>query len=343
MHTQQNTLALTMGDPSGIGIEIALKAWLQRFDQHIPTFCLLAEPQAVARYAAILDLKVPFQVVSHFHDAPSAFEKHLPVLEISLEDDIEPGNPRPEAASAIISSIQKAVELTIAGAASAVVTNPIAKSVLYKAGFIHPGHTEFLGELAGNISGTAPYPVMMLASEQLRTVPVTVHIPLEEVAKTLKFEGITRTVSTVCHDLKQYFNIKEPRIAVTGLNPHAGESGALGQEEIDIIIPAVKYLQSEGLNVKGPYPADTIFHSEARKTYDVVVAMYHDQALIPLKTLSFDEGVNVTLGLPFIRTSPDHGTAFDIAGKGLANPLSLIHALKLASRMAENSRKTDPK
>ncbi len=339
---QHSAIALTMGDPSGIGIEIALKAWLQRIDQDIPPFCLLAAPQTIARYAAILDLEVPFQVIQDFNETLSVFDRYLPVHEIMVEGDIEPGNPKPEAAAAIIGSIEKAVELTVQGLASAVVTNPIAKSVLYAAGFKHPGHTEFLGELARSIPNSEPYPVMMLASEELRTVPVTVHIPLEQVAKTLKLEDVTRIISITHHDLMRYFNIIHPRIAVTGLNPHAGEGGNLGREEIDIIIPAIEQLKSQGLNVKGPYPADTIFHAAARKTYDVVVAMYHDQALIPLKTLSFDEGVNVTLGLPFIRTSPDHGTAFDIAGKGLANPLSLIHALKLAHRMAENSRKTTP-
>ncbi len=339
--TQYNAIALTMGDPSGIGIEIALKAWLQRDQYNIPPFCFLADPACVSRYAAILDLKVPIVLVEDFSEAVSLFGRYLPVLEVSLKEDIEPGNPKSEAAGAIISSIERAVELTVGSIASAVVTNPIAKSVLYNAGFKHPGHTEFLGELARSVPDTDPYPVMMLASDELRVVPVTIHIPLEQVPKALKFEDITRTISTTESDLKRYFNITQPRIAVTGLNPHAGESGSLGHEEIDIIIPAIEQLKSQGLDVSGPYPADTIFHAAARKTYDAVVAMYHDQALIPIKTLSFDEGVNLTLGLPFIRTSPDHGTAFDIAGKGVANPLSLIHALKLAHRMAENSRKTN--
>ena len=217
-------------------------------------------------------------------------------------------------------------------------TNPISKEVLYKSGFKHPGHTEYLAELGTELTGKETKSVMMLASDELRVVPVTIHIALKDVPQALTQSEIIRTIKTTVQDLTTYFNIKQPRIAVAGLNPHAGENGNMGLEEIETIIPAIQSLKQEGYNVTGPHPADTMFHARARQNYDAVVAMYHDQALIPLKTLDFDKGVNVTLGLPFIRTSPDHGTAFDIAGKGIANPQSLIEAIKLASHMAANSK-----
>jgi 4-hydroxythreonine-4-phosphate dehydrogenase len=220
-----------------------------------------------------------------------------------------------------------------AGHASAVVTNPIAKSVLYSAGFRHPGHTEFLAELAAS-NGKAPQPVMMLWSPTLAVVPVTIHLPLREAIAQLSTELIVSSARIVADGLKRSFGLAHPRLALSGLNPHAGEDGSLGTEDKAIVAPAVEILRGEGIDARGPLPADTMFHEAARKTYDCAVCMYHDQALIPIKTLAFDDGVNVTLGLPFIRTSPDHGTAFDIAGSGRANPASLIAALRLASRMA---------
>ena len=240
--------------------------------------------------------------------------------------------PTPAAAPAILESIERAVALTLEGLAGAVVTNPIAKKTLYDAGFAHPGHTEFLGELARRVDPAAD-PVMLIYSEALAVAPVTIHIPLSAVPAALTRARIEATARILDRDLRAKFRIERPRIAVAGLNPHAGEGGALGREEIDFIAPAVETLRKEGLDIRGPLSADTMFHARARETYDVALTMYHDQGLIPVKTLAFDEGVNVTLGLPFIRTSPDHGTAFDIAGKGLADPSSLMAALKLAARL----------
>lgn len=330
-------LALTMGDPSGIGPELCLKAWKARKEQKLSPFVVLADLKVLSQYIDILGDEVPLQEVKSCSQAIEIFDTSLPVINVKVKNEVEPGKPNSEAAEAVISSIERSVELLSGGEVSAVVTNPIAKSVLYEAGFNHPGHTEFLGELGEKLYKTKASPVMMLASNELRTVPVTIHIPLKDVPAALTYEKLIQTIKITDRDLKQYFNIQSPHIAVTGLNPHAGEDGNLGHEEQNVIIPTIKQLQSEGLNVTGPYPADTIFHAGIRKTYDVVIAMYHDQALIPLKTLSFDEGVNVTLGLPFIRTSPDHGTAFNIAGKGTANPRSLIQALKMAAVMTENA------
>jgi 4-hydroxythreonine-4-phosphate dehydrogenase len=232
-----------------------------------------------------------------------------------------------------MASIRQAVADVVGGRASAVVTNPIAKSVLYRAGFRHPGHTEFLAELAAT-KGRTPQPVMMLWSPALVVVPVTIHLALRDAIARLSSELIVSTVRIVVADLKTRFGLANPRLAVSGLNPHAGEEGSLGTEEQTIVAPAIEILRREGIEIRGPLPADTMFHDAARKTYDCAVCMYHDQALIPVKTLAFEEAVNVTLGLPFIRTSPDHGTAFDIAGSGRANPSSLIAALQLAARMA---------
>ena len=244
-----------------------------------------------------------------------------------------PGQPDDSSAAAALASIRQAVADVAEGRASAVVTNPIAKSVLYRAGFRHPGHTEFLAELAGN-GGAAPQPVMMLWSPTLAVVPVTIHLSLREAIAQLSSELIVSTARIAVADLKTRFGIPHPRLAVSGLNPHAGEDGSLGLEDQTIVAPAIEILRGEGIDVRGPLPADTMFHEAARKTYDCAICMYHDQALIPIKTIAFEDAVNVTLGLPFIRTSPDHGTAFDIAGSGRANPSSLIAALRLAARMA---------
>jgi 4-hydroxythreonine-4-phosphate dehydrogenase len=229
---------------------------------------------------------------------------------------------------------RRAVADVLAGRAAAVVTNPIAKSVLYRAGFAHPGHTEFLAELAAEATGQTVQPVMLLWSSELSVVPVTIHIPLKDVVAALSADLIVTTARIVASDMAKRFGLARPRIAVAGLNPHAGEDGGLGTEDRDIIAPAVAQLQAEGIDAVGPLPADTMFHERARAAYDVALCMYHDQALIPVKTLAFDHAVNVTLGLPFVRTSPDHGTAFDIAGSGKANPASLIAALTLAARLS---------
>jgi 4-hydroxythreonine-4-phosphate dehydrogenase len=243
-----------------------------------------------------------------------------------------PGRPDATSADAAIASIRQAVTDVASGKASAVVTNPIAKNVLYRAGFRHPGHTEFLAELAAN-GGTPPQPVMMLWSPALAVVPVTIHVALREALAQLSTDLIVATARIVVKDLKARFGLARPRLAVSGLNPHAGEDGSLGTEESEVVAPAVEILRRDGIDARGPLPADTMFHESARKTYDCAICMYHDQALIPIKTIAFEDAVNVTLGLPFIRTSPDHGTAFDIAGTGKADPSSLIAALRLAARM----------
>jgi len=257
----------------------------------------------------------------------------LPVVATGRRATARPGQPDHTSADAALASIRHAVADVQGGRASAIVTNPIAKSVLYRAGFRHPGHTEFLAELAA-AGGPVPQPVMLLWSPALAVVPVTVHLPLRDAIARLSGDLIVTTVRIVAAALQARFGLARPRLVVSGLNPHAGEDGSLGTEEQSIIAPAVEILRRDGIDVRGPLPADTLFHDAARQTYDCAICMYHDQALIPVKTLAFDDAVNVTLGLPFIRTSPDHGTAFDIAGTGQANPSSLIAALRLAARMA---------
>ncbi|MBR1169340.1 4-hydroxythreonine-4-phosphate dehydrogenase PdxA [Bradyrhizobium sp. DASA03005] len=325
-------LALTLGEPAGIGPDITIAAWRSRAELNLPAFYLLGDEALIARRAKALGTDIRIAAVSP-GEATSAFKDALPVVATGERATAEPGKPDSSSASAALASIRQAVIDVRAGRAGAVVTNPIAKSVLYRAGFRHPGHTEFLAELAAE-SGRVPQPVMMLWSPQLAVVPVTIHVSLRDALGELTSELIVSTVRIVAAELKSRFGIATPRIAISGLNPHAGEDGSLGHEEQTVIAPALKVLRNDGIEARGPLPADTMFHEAARRTYDCAVCMYHDQALIPIKTVAFDDAVNVTLGLPFIRTSPDHGTAFDIAGTGKANPASLIAALKLASRMA---------
>ena len=325
-------LALTSGEPAGIGPDIAIAAWLRRNELGLPPFYLLGDRGAVANRAKILGLKVEL-ADSRPEDALAAFPSALPVVATGQPATARPGQPDATSANAALASIRQAVGDVMAGRASAVVTNPIAKSVLYRAGFRHPGHTEFLAELAAN-GGRAPQPVMMLWSPALAVVPVTIHVSLHDALAQLTSELIVTTARIAVADLKARFGLSNPRLAVSGLNPHAGEDGSLGTEDIEIVAPAVEILRGEGIDVRGPLPADTMFHAAARKSYDCAICMYHDQALIPIKTIAFEDAVNVTLGLPFIRTSPDHGTAFDIAGTGKANPSSLAAALRLAARMA---------
>jgi 4-hydroxythreonine-4-phosphate dehydrogenase len=322
-----------MGEPAGIGPELALMAWMRRTAQDVPAFIALADPDHLAHLAKNLDLAVPV-VVTDPERAAEMFPLALPVMPLDMAVVAEPGTPNAADASAIIESIRLGVELVQRGRASAVVTNPISKAPLMRAGFAHPGHTEFLGALAEQHSGKPHRAVMMLWAPELAVVPVTVHIPLADVPAQLTRALVVETARIVAHDLKTRFGIPHPRLALAGLNPHAGEDGALGAEDAAVIAPAVADLRAEGINATGPWPADTLFHAAARKTYDAVLAMYHDQALIPIKTIAFDRAVNVTLGLPFVRTSPDHGTAFNIAGKGTADPSSLIAALKLAARLS---------
>ncbi len=330
-HAPPRPLALTMGEPSGVGGEIALKAWLQRRDLALAPFFLVDDPARLKALARSLGLNVAVETLDDPSQCVAAFNHALPVLPLRTEVQAEPGHPSGANAGAVLDSIREAVALTLDGAASAVVTNPIHKQALMDAGFAHPGHTEFLAELCGSQKP----PVMMLACAALRVVPVTVHQPLSHVPKTLTAELIEQTGRTTAKALKSHFGIKNPRLAVAGLNPHAGEGGQLGHEETRIIQPAVDALRAEGIALSGPLPADSLFHPEARRGYDAALCMYHDQALIPIKTIDFERGVNVTLGLPIVRTSPDHGTALDIAGQGKASPASLIAALQMAAEMTQ--------
>ena len=325
-------LALTIGEPAGIGPDIAIQAWLRRNELKLPAFYLLGDRDLLGKRAAALGLKVRIADVRP-EGALDAFAEALPVVATGHAASARPGLPDHTSADAATASIRQAVGDVLAGHASAVVTNPIAKSVLYRTGFQHPGHTEFLAELAA-VGGHTPQPVMMLWSPALVVVPVTIHVSLREAIAQLSSELIVSTARIVNAALKARFGLANPRLAVTGLNPHAGEDGTLGTEDQKIVTPAIEILRAEGIEVTGPLPADTMFHDAARKTYDCAICMYHDQALIPVKTLAFEDAVNVTLGLPFVRTSPDHGTAFDIAGTGRANPSSLIAALRLAARLA---------
>jgi len=329
----ETPLALTLGDPAGIGPDITLFAWLAQRHEPIPPFVLIGDPAALDARAERLGLKVPIAIIGEAEAAETRFAEELPVLPINVTGTVVPGRPDASAAPAVQQSIEQAVRLVQSGDARAVVTNPISKAMLYRGGFAFPGHTEYLAALAAS-GGKAPHPVMMLAADGLRVVPVTIHIPLKEVIQVLSKELILATIEITANDLRRYFGIARPRLAVSGLNPHAGEEGALGHEESDIIAPAIEAARARGFDVTGPHPADTMFHTAARATFDAAICMYHDQALIPLKTLAFDKGVNVTLGLPFIRTSPDHGTAFGIAGTGKASPRSLIEALRLADSMS---------
>ena len=329
-------LAVTQGDPSGIGPEIALKAWRARDAQTAPWF-LLADPAQIARTATALGLDVPIAQVTP-EQAADAFATALPVVLLKAKVIGEPGRPDPRDAPATLESIERAVMLVRSGQASGLVTNPIAKDVLYKAGFHHPGHTEWLGELAEREWRTGPLrPVMLIWSELLAVVPVTIHLALTRAIAELTTEAIVETAAITAHDYRTRFGIASPRLAIAGLNPHAGENGTMGREDIEIVAPAVAQLQAQGIDAFGPLPPDTMFHAAARARYDVAICMYHDQGLIPAKTLAFDSGVNTTLGLPFIRTSPDHGTAFDIAGKGIANESSLIAAIALAARLVASA------
>ena len=328
-------LALTMGEPAGIGGEITLQAWRRR-DDGVPVFYAIDDPERLARIGRRLGWNVPVQTVDTPGEAAAVFRDALPVAPVGGRCLAEPGRPNPADARLVIGAIDRAVADVKGHRAAGVVTNPINKEALYAAGFHHPGHTEYLGELAGRLFGaTNATPIMMLASPELRVVPVTIHLALREAIAALTGTMIV-TAARITHEaLKRDFGIVAPRIAVAGLNPHAGEGGALGREDLDTVAPAIAELRAQGIDAKGPLAADTMFHAAARRSYDAALCMYHDQALIPIKTLDFDGAVNATLGLPFIRTSPDHGTAFNIAGKGVARPDSLIAALKLAAQLAQ--------
>lgn len=329
-------IAVSSGDPTGIGPEIVSKAWLSRAQTGVRPFFHLTDPDHFVfclRKAAI-DCPV---IECSPEEASEVFVRALPAVALENSYKGDPGKPQSANAAGIVEAIERAVGCCFDGSAAAVATGPIAKSVLYEAGFKFPGHTEFLAHLCARNTGNPVTPVMMLAGPELRTVPVTIHIPLSDVPAALTPEIIVETATITAGDLVARFGLNTPRLAISGLNPHAGEDGALGREEKDIIEPAVAELKTRGIDARGPLPADTMFHAAARKTYDAAICMYHDQALVPAKALAFDEAVNVTLGLPIIRTSPDHGTAFDIAGKGIARETSLVAALKMAAGMAEHA------
>jgi 4-hydroxythreonine-4-phosphate dehydrogenase len=334
-------LALSQGDPSGIGPEIILKAWLKTRDSEDKSpFVAIADPECLAATARALDLNVPCKIVAA-SEASEVFSHALPVYALSHPVAGKPGLPDVRDAPGTISAIETCVHLVRGGQASAVVTNPIAKELFHRASFRYPGHTEFLAELAERYFGERARPVMLIWSPRLAVVPATIHVPLARVPGLLTRELLIETGLIVAKAFAAKFGKKKPRLAFTGLNPHAGESGTMGREEIEVIAPALAALAAAGVAVSGPHAADTLFRPSARKTYDAVIAMYHDQALIPVKTIAFEQAVNVTLGLPFIRTSPDHGTAFDIAGKGIADPASLIAALRLAGKLAQQERAAD--
>ena len=324
-------LALTMGDPAGIGGELTLRAWLALHDSN-RCFVALDDPDRLIALARALSLDVPVVAVDSVDAAAAAFRASLPVLPIALATAPRSGHPDSANARAVIGSIERAASLALRGAVGGMVTNPINKAALYDAGFAYPGHTEFLAAL----TGAHGKQIMMLASPELRVVPVTVHASLRNSIAMLTTEAIVAAARTTAAALQRDFGVARPRLAIAGLNPHAGEQGALGDEETTIIAPAIAALREAEIDVTGPWPPDTMFTATARRRYDAAICMYHDQALIPLKTLDMDHGVNVTLGLPIVRTSPDHGTAYDIAGKGIANPASLIAAIELAATLADS-------
>ena len=330
-------LAVTMGEPAGIGGEIALMAWHARERNRLPCFFVLDAPARLSKVARAIGIDTPIVEI----DSPAAAAQHfadaLPVFPIALVGPVQPGKPDPDNATSVQMAIERAVKFALDDEIAAVVTNPIHKATLYQAGFQHQGHTDYLAELCQSKQA----PVMMLAAAMLRVVPVTVHLGLREAIDNLTEESIVTAGLVTDRALRRDFGCAKPRLAVAGLNPHAGEAGNLGREEIDIIAPAVETLRAQDIETIGPLAADGMFHAAARNRYDAALCMYHDQALIPLKTLDFEHGVNVTLGLDIVRTSPDHGTALALAGTGQANPSSLIAALQLAAAIATRRAEFD--
>ena len=327
-------LVVTPGEPAGIGAEISLKAW----QAGLRKFCLIDQPEHIIRTAEILGISINPIII----DSPSAFDPlcdALQIIPLTWAKTPVYGVPDPANAPQVIEAIRQAAEWSRTGIAAGLVTNPIQKSSLYEAGFTHPGHTEFLASLSDTADGG---PLMMLTCDQLRVVPATIHIPLSAVPAAISTDLILQKVRLMHTSLQNGFGINTPRIAVCGLNPHAGENGSMGDEDIRIIAPAIDQLKAEGIAVTGPHPADTLFHLEARQTYDAVLGIYHDQVLIPLKTIDFFGGVNITLGLDIVRTSPDHGTGLDIAGTGIARADSMIAALEMAERLSRKLNKTSP-
>ena len=324
-------LAVSMGEPAGVGPDIVLGLYAERAAHGLPPFALFGHVDFLRARAARLGLPVEIRPATPA-EAGEIFADALPVVPIEGLVADRPGEASPVSAPAVVKSIAAAVEATLTGACRALVTAPIHKGALYASGFHYPGHTEYLAALCAN-GGAAKAPVMMLMHEELRVVPLTIHVPLADVPKLVTGELILTTARTLAHDLRTRFGIAAPKIGVAGLNPHAGEGGGIGQEELEVIAPAVAELKFEGLDVDGPFPGDTLFYPPLWRRFDAIIAMYHDQALIPIKTVAFDSAVNTTLGLPIVRTSPDHGTAFDLAGTGKASVTSFLAALRLADRL----------
>lgn len=319
-------LAVSLGDPAGIGPEVVAKSWDARRTLGLPSFVAVGDPRSLS---AVWD--GPIQIISDPREAEAAFDRGLPLLAVPAAQADQPGLPSTVGAHCSLDALELAVGLARSGSCAAVVTGPVSKHQLYAIGFTHPGQTEFVAERCG----VSPSNVaMMLAGPTLRTVPVTTHLPLSEVPGRLTPGLIEARARATLRGLQRNFGIAEPRLAIAGLNPHAGESGTMGREELEVIAPAIDHLRSEGWDVSGPHPADTMFHVAARARYDAALCMYHDQALIPLKALHFDEGVNLTLGLPIVRTAPDHGTAFDIAGEDRADPRAMAAAIRMAASCA---------
>ncbi len=333
MTNRARAIAITMGEPAGIGGELTLSAWRGRTERSLPPFFAVDNPDRLGRLAERLGWDVPVTAIDAPEAATDRFADSLPVLPIDLPGSMTPGQPDPANAPGVIASIRKAAECVMIGHADAVLTNPIQKKTLYDAGFQHPGHTEFLAEIAG-----IDRSVMMLLCPGLRVVPITSHVSLAHAIQALRTDDIVAAARITVQALHRDFGIDTPHIMMAGLNPHAGEDGALGREEQDIIIPAIDALKQQGVSVSGPAPADTMFHDRAREGYDAAICMYHDQALIPLKTIDFHSGVNVTLGLPFVRTSPDHGTALEIAGMGVADDRSFVASLCTAADIVQKRR-----
>jgi len=322
----QHPLAVSLGDPAGIGPEVIAKCWDNRDQFGLPVFVAVGDPRSLA---SVWD--GPIEVVDDPRQGDAAFDYGLPLIQLNAAEADIPGHPSVAGAHTCLDSLEIAVGLARSGSASAVVTGPVAKEQLYAIGFQHPGQTEFVAERCGISPGNV---AMMLAGPTLRTVPVTTHLPLVEVTRALSSALIESRGRAALRGLQRNFGIPKPRLAVSGLNPHAGEGGQLGREEIEIIEPAIAALAAEGWRVSGPHPADTMFHDRARANYDAALCMYHDQALIPIKALHFEEAVNVTLGLPIVRTAPDHGTAFDIAGQDRADPRPMAAAMRMAAQSA---------
>lgn len=329
-------VAVTMGEPAGVGVEIVLKSWLKYEQQQLPPFFLIGDPAHARAMAGLLHDEVPVVEIDEPEQAAAAIRRGLPVMPLALSAEVRPGHPDPLNAPHVIEAIDRAVAYTRIGAVSAVATAPIQKSVLYAIGFKFPGHTEYLAHLCG----ATEEPVMLLASPGVRAVPVTIHMALSEALSQLNADLIVRQSEITARALREDFGLPRPHLALAGLNPHAGEGGDLGREDIEIVAVAVQRLRDSGIEVSGPHAPDSMFHAKMRETYDAAICMYHDQALIPVKALGFDIGINITLGLPIVRTSPDHGTALALAGTGRANPASMISAIGTAGVIAHRRAKS---